>query len=46
MHIPPPPPSHISIVVNENIICQNFTAIYDQEGWLFMVFDQEMLQMK
>ena len=23
-----PPPSHISIVVNENIICQNFTAIY------------------
>ena len=43
MHIPP---SHISIVVNEKIICMNFTAIYDQEGWLFMVFDQEMLQMK
>ena len=40
------PPSHISIVVNENIIGQNFTAIYDLEGWLFMVFDQEMLQMK
>ena len=26
------PPSHISIVANENIICQNFTASYDQEG--------------
>ena len=41
-----PPPSNISIVVNEKIIYQNFTAIYDQEGWLFMLFYQEMLQMK
>ena len=43
MHTPPP---HISIVVNDKIIYQNFTAIYDQEGLLFMVFYQEMLQMK
>ena len=45
MHIPPPP-SHISIVVNEKIMYQNLSAIYVQEGWLFMVFYQEMLQMK
>ena len=40
------PPPILAYMVNEKIICQNFTAIYAQEGWLLMVFDKEMLQMK